>query len=82
MSMPLSTSVASHGAAIARGAFAATAYPIVYLACAQSLADYRSDLRETSWFRVCCGGSVSRRECQRDDKDDGRHGDACDERYS
>src|SRR6267142_4400793 len=33
-----------------------------------------SNLREVFWFRACRGGSIPRRECQRDDKDDDRHG--------
>ena len=32
------------------------------------------NLHEVFWFRACRGGSLSRRECQRDDKDDDRHG--------
>ena len=65
--------VGSHLAAIALGAFAATAYLSVNSPGPQSLADYISAICAKS-FRSGSRGSVSRRERQRDDKDDDRHG--------
>ncbi len=75
MSANFRLSIGSHAAAIAAGAVAAATYLTVYSAGPQSLADYiLSDMREIVWYRVRRRGSLPRRECQRDDKNDDRHG--------
>jgi hypothetical protein len=75
MSSAFRLSIISHVAAIAVGAVAATAYPTIPFSQPAIARRLRlSNLSEVFWFLVCRGGSVPRRECQRDDKDDDRHG--------